>query len=387
MTEPTSERSSGGARTDGNSWKISAIIIAATIGDGIFALPFVFSQAGWLLSGFYLVFLAVLIIGTQAAYLKTLEQVGEKERLLGLARKYLGDGGFWVGFVAIVAGLLLGFIIFLILGAQFLQLLVPALPYLPALAIIWVILAVPALLSNRRVVPLEIGSVMLVACLIVFVFLSSRSATALPAVLQTLPAVNPQNFFLPFGVILFSLAGWTGIEPVYESLRDVGARKRIPWGLLSAGTVGAVVLYLMFALGIIGSAPRITADTVSGLAAWPTWKKDLIALLGLSAIITCSMPISHEIRNALEKDLGWNRTGAGFVVVGLPLVAVLLGFTNFLMIVALAGGLFISTQYFLMIAIGRRALKLPSAVNALLDVAGIIFICAAVYEVLTFIVK
>jgi amino acid permease len=374
-------------RARDGSWKIPAIIIAATIGDGIFALPFVFSQAGWLLSAFYLVFLAVLLIGTQAVYLKTLEQVGEKERLLGLARKYLGEGGFWVGFVAIVAGLLLSFVIFLVLGAQFLQLLVPALSHWPALAIIWVILAVPALLSNRRVVPLEIGSVILVACLIVFVFLSSRSATALPAVLQTLPTVNPQDFFLPFGVILFSLAGWTGIEPVYESLRGASARKRIPWGLLAAGTIGAAVLYAMFALGILGSAPHLTMNTVSGLATWPAWKKDLIALLGLFAIVTCSMPISHEIRNALEKDLRWNRAASGLVVVGLPLAAVLLGFTNFLVIVGLAGGLFISTQYFLMIAVARRALKLPPAVESLLDIAAAIFILAAVYEVLTFVVK
>jgi hypothetical protein len=174
---------------------------------------------------------------------------------------------------------------------------------------------------------------------------------------------------------------------VYESLRGAAARKKIPWGLLAAGTIGAGALYIMFALGIIGSAPRITADTVSGLAAWPTWKKDIIVLLGLSAIVTCSMPISHEIRNALEKDLGWNRVASGVIVVGLPLAAILLGFTNFLAIVALAGGLFISTQYFLMIAVARRALTLPPAVESLLDIAAAIFILAAVYEVLTFVVK
>jgi amino acid permease len=370
------------SRGSSSSWKIPAIIVAATIGDGIFALPYVFSQAGWLLGLAYLAFLAAIIITTHAIYLKTLEQLGEKDRLLGLARKYLGAPGFWFGFVAIVAGLLMGFIIFLLLGAQFLRLLIPALPYWPALFIVWIVLAIPALLGNRRVIPLEIGSAIFVACLIVFIFFSSHPAAALAVT----PAIVPQNFFLPFGAMLFSLAGWTSIEPVYESLARA-SRKKIPWGLLAAGTIGAAVLYLLFALGILGSAPRITVDTVSGLAAWPTWKKDLIALLGLSAIITCSMPISHEIRNALEKDLRWNRVASGLVVVGVPLAAVLLGFTNFLVIVSLTGGLFIGMQYFLIIVVGRQVLELSLAQKILLDIMAGIFAAAAVYQIISFIVR
>lgn len=363
-------------------WKVPAIIVAATIGDGIFALPYVFSQAGWLLGMLYIAFLAAIVITTHAVYLKTLEQVGEKQRLLGLARKYFGEAGFWFGFVAIVAGLLMGFIIFLILGAQFLRLLIPALPYLPALAIVWLVLAVPALLGNRRVIPLEVGSAIFVACLIVFVFLTSHPATAFASI----PAIAPQNFFLPFGVVLFSLAGWTSIEPVYESMKR-GDKKKIPWGLLAVGTIAAGALYLMFALGIISSAPHITTDTVSGLAAWPTWKKDLVALLGLAAIVACSMPISHEIRNALEKDLRWNRVTSGAIVVGLPLIAVLLGFTNFLVIVSVAGGVFIGMQYFLMLIVGRRVLKLSPGKNALLDIMAGIFVIAAIYQIASFIVR
>ncbi len=370
------------SRSSHSSWKVPAIIVAATVGDGIFALPYIFTQAGWLLGVMYLAVLGAIIITTHAIYLKTLEHVGEKQRLLGLARKYLGAPGFWLGFVAIVAGLLMGFIIFLILGTQFLLLLIPGLPYLSSLAIVWVAISLPALLSNRRVVPLEIGSALFVTCLITFVFLNSNPAAAVASI----PAINMPNFFLPFGVILFSLAGWTSIEPVYESMR-IADRKKIPWGLLIVGTAAAALLYLMFALGIIGSAPHITTDTVSGLAAWPTWKKDLIALLGLSAIIACSMPISHEIRNALEKDLHWDSIASGLVVVGVPLVAVLLGFTNFLVIVSVAGAVFVGMQYFLMIAVGRRVLSLSLVQKILLDGMAGIFVVAAVYEIASFIVR
>ena len=109
-------------------WEISAIIAAATVGDGVFALPFVFSQAGWLLCLIYIAILGAIVVAAHTVYFKTLQQEGEKERLLGLARRYLGDGGFWVGFVAIVVGLLLTLVAYLILGSEFIRLGFPGLP-------------------------------------------------------------------------------------------------------------------------------------------------------------------------------------------------------------------------------------------------------------------
>src|SRR5258708_3740553 len=103
----------------GSGLKIAAIVAAATVGDGGFALPFVFYQAGWLVGVAYLVVLSAFVITAHVVYLKTLEKVGEKERLLGLSKIYLGSGGFWIGFFAIVLGLLLTLVAYLILGTQF----------------------------------------------------------------------------------------------------------------------------------------------------------------------------------------------------------------------------------------------------------------------------
>src|SRR5258708_38087716 len=111
-----------------NFLKITAILAAATIGDGIFALPYVFYQSGWLLGLFYLTVLASIVIVVHVTYLETLETVGEKERLLGLTRIYLGTAGFWVGFAAIIFGLLLTLVAYLILGAHFINLGFPAIP-------------------------------------------------------------------------------------------------------------------------------------------------------------------------------------------------------------------------------------------------------------------
>jgi amino acid permease len=357
------------------------ILTAATIGSGVFALPYVVSQAGWLLTLIYFAVLGTVVVVAHAVYLKTLAAEGEKQRLLGLARKYFGALGFWFGFVAIVLGLVLSFVIFLILGTQFVRLIFPMLPYLPTLLLFWLLLAVPTLIGNRRVVSLEAISVLCVAGIMLFVFLSSYGTEAL----RSFPAVNLNNFFLPFSIVLFTLAGWTGVEPFYESNPAVARRK--PWFGLALGTAFAILLYWLFAFGILRSAPQLTTDTVSGLLNWPVWKRDLLAAFGLFAVWTVAMPISHEIRNTLEKDLRWPHLLSRLLILGLPLAAVLLGFNSFLLVVGLVGGLFVGLQYLLIIAVARRALNLSKVQKALLDLISLVFLAAAVYEIATFIVK
>lgn len=128
-------------RVKSGFWKVAGVIAAATVGDGIFALPFIFLQSGWLLSVAYLVALAAIVIGAHMVYLETLEKLGERERLLGLARKYFGAGGFWVGFIAIVLGLLLTLVAYLILGALFIRLGFPNVPSAVPLAVFWIFMA------------------------------------------------------------------------------------------------------------------------------------------------------------------------------------------------------------------------------------------------------
>ena len=363
--------------------KVAAIVTAATVGDGVFALPFVFYKAGWLLGLCYLAILGAMVVLAHTVYYETLQKTGEKERLLGLARKYLGEGGFWTGFVAIVFGLLLTLVAYLILGTQFIRLGFPSAPPQEPLFFFWAFVAVTMLLNDKHVIELELTGIIFTSLVIILIFV-----TAWPnVVFNGVSAVNPVNFFVPFGAILFSLAGWTAIEPAYESEKSRGNRsaKRM-WIALAAGTSFAALLYVMFAAGILGTAGTITPDTISGLANWPIWKRDVTAVLGLLAVWTVSMPISREIRNSLERDLGWSKFASRATIVFAPLVLVLLGLTNFLVVVGLVGGLFLSTQYLLIVSVGRRALTLSATRKFFLDLVAVIFIVAAIYSVWIFVV-
>jgi hypothetical protein len=133
--------------------------------------------------------------------------------------------------------------------------------------------------------------------------------------------------------------------------------------------------------------PHVAMDTVSSIGSWPFWKKDIIAVTGLLAMLVVSIPLSREIRGALEKDLRWNSVVSRFVIITIPLLVVLSGFNNFLLIVGLAGGVFISTQYLFIVGVGRQTLQLSKREKILLDFLAAIFICAVIYEIVLFVVK
>lgn len=364
------------------SLTIAAIVAAATIGSGVFAIPYVIQASGWLLALGYFVALVAVVSAAHVIYLRTLGVVDEKERLLGLARRYFGGFGFWTGFLAIVIGLLLGFVAYLVLGTQFLVILVPGIPQWLALALFWFLLACLIWGSEGAIAWLEVAGIALISCAIAFIFASGHPGAAF----ANMPLVVSQNFFLPFGAVLFALAGWTSVEQIYEFARPKKMTASVFWFFV-AGTALAGLLYWLFALGVIGGGGRVAMDTISGIGSWPAWRRDILATVGLLALAVVSLPLAREIRGALEKDLKWNSIASRCVIVFLPLVAIVAGLNNFLVVVDLAGGVFISTQYLLIISVGRRALTLSARAKIVMDIFAAIFVCAAIYSLYTFIVR
>ena len=363
------------------SLEILGAIIAATIGSGVFALPYIIQRSGWLLSLGYFIALIAIVSIAHILYLRTLETAHEKKTLLGLTREHFKGTGFWVGFFAIVIGLLLGFVGYLVLGSKFISIIFPAIPAPMALAIFWAVIAILIFKSGGSAAVLEIAGVVLISISIIFIFFSGD-----PLHLSIgAPLASAKNFFLPFGAVLFSLTGWTSVEQIYEIRRKQGKKKRdLLFFVFGAAFAG--LLYWLFSLGVLNSVMSVSADTISSIGVWPVWKKDLVAIVGLLAMGVVAIPLSREIRGALEKELKWNRFTARSFIALAPLALILLGLNNFLVIVSLAGGIFLGVQYILIISIGRNALKLSFRERSMLDFLIILFACFAIYEIAAFIV-
>ncbi len=360
------------------------LILATTVGAGVFALPYVFYQAGWVLSLTYLLVLGLLVVLVHWLYFRVLMEVGRRERILGLVKENLGRAGFLLALVSILGGLILALVAYLILGARFLEMVWPGLGDW-GVVVFWLLGSAPLLFSLKKLVGMELWGGFLMVAIVAFIFYQAWPIHAEVSV----PNLVRENLFLPFGAILFSLAGWTAIEPIYDSYRgrSIGMGLGVRWWQFTFATYGSALIYLFFVLAILGSAREIVSDTISGLTNWPAWKLQLLGLFGLFALWTSYLPIGREIEGLVVKDFKWSRGFALAAVIFIPILLVFLGLKNFLVIVSLVGGIFLALQYFFLVITGVKVLQFQGFKRAGFYAIALVFLLGAVYEIYYFVIR
>jgi len=363
-----------------NIFRVAALMIAGTIGAGIFGLPYIFVVSGWLLAGLYLISFALLLAWVHSLYSKTLIVTSGEHRLLGLVEKFYGRGMRVAASVAILGGLLLVLVLYLVLAGDFFALLLPNFSGI-AIILFWLSASFTALFAGRRLAFAETIGVSVVIALILYVFLSGIGSYA-----GHLAAVNRVGLFFPFAATLFALAGW----PAIEALTETGRRSGLSGGKImlgiALGALGTAFLYILFVFGIVGSAPSIAPDIIRGLAGWPFWRVAPVIVLGLLGLWNIYGIIVSEIRRSCEADLRWPKFLSVSVPLLLPFIFFLFGLRNFLSIIGLAGGFFLAIQYAFIVSVSKKALQLTSWKRTVLDLLSLAFILAAVYEFCLFIV-
>lgn len=352
------------------SFSTGSIIAGTTIGAGMFTLPTVFKQAGWGLSLAYLIALYFLVVWVHLGYYRAIVREGSDKGLLGMVKKYLGSGLSFFAFLAIVLGNLLTLAIFLQLGSSFWQTLWPSWSWLTCLFFLWILVAGPAFMKIQNFAFKEsIGiTALIIAILTVVVFAPNLS-------FRGIASINWPEKFLPFGPILFALAGWTSVEPVYDLRKKFMQTKFSPEIVFCSATILVTVLYGLFVAGVLAFG-----DEATGL-------KITLALCGVLAIWNVYASISREIFNSLTKGINWNKRLAQAAVLLLPLVLVaIFGSMDIVRVVGLVGGLFLAAQYVFLIMVSAKVLKPKGIMVWVYNLLAVIFALAAVYELYYFVI-
>lgn len=356
------------------------VVVAGTIGAGIFALPLLFVQAGWLVGAFYLIALSAALIFVHNLYAEALLKLHERKRLVGLVKSLFGKWALVVAVLAIVGGLSLGLTSHFVLGGAFLRTLFPGLgAWAPIL--FWLLASLPLLLDVRKLSFIEAAGTLGLFATIVVLFVTAHDPTKL---FSLAPARAPY-LFLPFGPLLFALAGWTAVEPVLQirDKRDGFSPKRaLIWGGLIAAA-----LYALFVFGVVGSDGVLSSDVISGALTWAPWKRILLSLVGLVGLLNVYRLVVLEVKNALSTDLKVPRSLAFAFVLVLPVVLFFLGLNDFGRIIGFSGGVFLAIEYILIILVSKKTLALQGAKNFFANFVMFLFALGAVYELYHFIVR
>lgn len=305
----------------------------------MFGIPFVFAQAGFAIALAELILIAVIMSVVHLAYGEVTLYSTSLHRLPGYVQHYFGRRMAGIASLSHFIGLAGSLLAYIVLGGFFLnvlaQWLLPGLPDFVGVVLfygfgIFVIFHDIRFESFANAL-LTLG---LVASIIIL------GASLLPHVsLANLSGFSPAALFVPYGVFLFAMAGGAVIPDV-RRLLGPNEYRRFRTSII-IGTAGAAVLYILFAVAVLGvSGEGTTADAIQGIAKrfGPAY---LLAgaLIGFLATITSFIPLGLTLKGMLTADFRIAERAAWFLTAAIPGVFYLLGFRDFIGIVSAVGAI------------------------------------------------
>ena len=315
------------------------IMVGAIIGVGVFGLPYAFSQVGLAVGLLELFAMGILLTFLQLMQAEVIMQTDGHHRLAGYVREYLGKGWSRITLIAMAAGVWGAMIAYMIVGGKFLFFL--ASPVFGGTEFIYslILAGIASALIYRGLAfasRVEVG----IVCVLLFLFIFMILA-GLPHIQPAVYLVSkPENFFLPYGVIFFSLSG-IGIVPEMRDVLGQRLRSRLGQAIILGMTI-IVLLYALFAVTVFG---------VTGFSTTPIAFDGLIPVLGNTFRIVASMLgtltivsiyfiLGIELMNTLKFDFRIKHKLAWVLVVFVPVVIFLFGAREFIGVIGFVGTVF-----------------------------------------------
>lgn len=310
--------------------KALSIFIGTVIGAGIFGLPYVIEKSGVIPGFFCFLILGGVVLLIHLFFGEAFLRTKESCRLPGLAQKYLGEWGKVLVMISVVVGLIGALLAYLILSSDFMKILFHSSLNLSIIGLVFIFWAFMSYFIFRGVK--FIASIELLTNIAFFLMIAAILFFCLPQFsFYNISIISPSNAFLPFGVILFSLIGWSAIPEIIDFLTTRREMKKIKKAIFLS-TLVIVPFYLLFSLVVLGVAGKETSqDTLSGLV--PFLGPKIVLLGALAALITLAdsiLVLGVHLKNTFICDLKLSNILATAITCGLPLLLFLIGFRSFI---------------------------------------------------------
>lgn len=362
------------------------LLVGTIVGVGMFAIPFVFYRAGFLTGAVLLAVLAAATTLVHLAYAEVVAKTKEVHRLPGYVRLYIGRGAGRLSSISYIFGLSGALLAYLVLGGSFLGVLINwALPDAPAYfgPLAFYVIGVAVIFRGIRFESFTdaVLTTGLVAAILVLGF------TLLPSVSPAnLTGFYPERSWIPYGVLLFSLAG-AAIIPDLRRVLGAGASSQLG-KVIASGTIGSAILYLVFAIAVVGTTgAAVTPDAISGISSRFGLPYLILGnAIGVLATITSFIALGMVFEGMLVSDFRFKPRPAWLATAAVPAILYGLGFQDFIVIIGVVGALAIGLDSILILLVHRRVealsievgtfrVALPAALRTILIamfIAGII---------------
>jgi len=327
--------------------------VGTVFGVGLYSLPYVMSRSGVWVFLLFMLIVSGLVFLVNFLFADIVLRTPSKERFLGYVGQYVGKRAEKVfGWITVV-GFWGTFLAYLLVWGEFAYLAFGSV--LPFSAIqfslfFFVITAVIIIKGGRTIewidVVMLIGAAFLFGTLFVKGYAHVTEFIASPA--------SFEGYILPYGSLMFAF--WVaGIIPEIVNQMRESPKKIIQ--LLVAGKALVAVLGFLFALFIVGiTGAETSREAFAGLESIVGRTSVLLgAIIGMITITLAYNNLGWVSRNILMYDVKIKKIAATASVVVPPLLLMLAGLVNFVLVISIIGAIFLASQGFMIFQLYRRS--------------------------------
>lgn len=322
-------------------WEAFGLIAGMIIGSGMFALPYAVSVSGFWPSAASAILALFTVLSLHLAYGEIAANTMGRHRFPGYVKIYLGD--FWGRFskltqvvfftaILLVYGVLGGIFIAKVFGGVF------ASPFwwtiicfaFGSIMFIWSSAKRVGLINFLLTIPL-------IFAIFVISYFAWRSGSVSNVHFY---AKDP---FFAYGFFVFSLAGLSIIADAKEVFKEWDVFKSLKRAIIF-GTAIPFFLYIFYVVSVLmASGTNVTSESLDGLSLVLGEGVILIgAFVGALAMFTSYLALGYDLKEVYEFDFGISKFAAWALVSFAPLALFLFGFTDFVKLISIAGGVFVA---------------------------------------------
>lgn len=360
------------------------------IGVGLFSLPYITSKVGFWVILLYFIILGAVVVLVNLLYGEVALRTQGLHRLPGYAGKYLGPWGKRIAFFSNSLGLYGALLAYLIVGGHFLFSLLG--PVFGGSNLIYTLVffflgALLVYFGIKSIAQTEFFLLILFFVVLLLIFVRGFSLIQI----ENLFVFNKSYFFLPYGAVLFSLAGMALVPEVKEMLKDnpKSLKKLIPLAIFIPA-----LTYLFFIFLILGMTGQNTStEAISGLKNF--FGNGIVGLalfFGVLTTFTSFITLGLTLKKVFWYDLKLKRNLAWLLACFVPLFLFFLGLKDFIAVISLTGGIMLGIDAIIIVLAYLRAktkgdlipaysLSLPRFLTYFLI---LLFVLGIIYEIIYF---
>ncbi|MBP6885698.1 MAG: hypothetical protein KBC02_00410 [Candidatus Pacebacteria bacterium] len=338
-------------------YQATALLVSAMIGAGLFGIPFAFAKAGFFIGTMWLVALTLLVGLFHVLLAELVLSTSGVHQIPGYVSVWLGEIPRRLSVVVHVLSLFGALLAYCILAGEFLQ---TIFSYYIRLDAAWygvvfaLVLSTVWLLRLRSIARVEL------------VVIAAYTLAIFAMVAYGVHSIDSANYsgttahfwYLPYGVLLFSLSGFSAI-PLQRQV--LAGSERLLKRSIRMAMIFVACIYFLFAVLVVGVSGEVTSPAaIAGLFHFLGSRVLVIgSLLGLLTVGTSYIALGTILFETFHIEYSQKKGAAWALAIVPPIALYLSGFRNFIDIIGLVGSVAVGIQTALLLFAYLRARKAP----------------------------